>query len=279
MPTFSSDGVEIYYQVAGEGYPLVMAHEFAGDITSWEPQVNYFSRRYQVITYCHRGYPPSEVPNDPAAYSQDLQVGDLYRLLQHLGIKQAHIGGLSMGGTLTIGFAIAHPEMCRSLVIASAGAGSDSGDRERLVASWQSLSESMMTEGMEKFADGYARGAERLQFLRKDPVGWAKFHAGLAAHSAQGSSLTFRGVQMKRKTIYQLEKELQLIRIPTLVMIGDEDGPCVDPAIFMKRNIPGAGLAVFPQAGHTINLEEPDLYNRTVSDFLTSVEAGKWVVR
>ncbi|MBC8281520.1 MAG: alpha/beta fold hydrolase [Chloroflexi bacterium] len=279
MPTFSSDGVEIYYQVAGEGYPLVMAHEFAGDITSWEPQVNYFSRRYQVITYCHRGYPPSEVPNDPAAYSQDLQVGDLYRLLQHLGIKQAHIGGLSMGGTLTVGFAIAHPEMCRSLVIASAGAGSDSGDRERLVASWQSLSESMMTEGMEKFADGYARGAERLQFLRKDPVGWAKFHAGLAAHSAQGSSLTFRGVQMKRKTIYQLEKELQLIRIPTLVMIGDEDGPCVEPAIFMKRNIPGAGLAVFPQAGHTINLEEPDLYNRTVSDFLTSVEAGKWVVR
>ena len=279
MPTFSSNGVEIYYQVAGEGYPLVMAHEFAGDITSWEPQVNYFSRRYRVITYCHRGYPPSEVPNDPAAYSQDLQVEDLYRLLQYLGIEQAHIGGLSMGGTLTVGFAIAHPEMCRSLVIASAGAGSDSGDRERLVASWQSLSESMMTEGMEKFADGYARGAERLQFLRKDPVGWAKFHAGLAAHSALGSSLTFRGVQMKRKTIYQLEGELQNIRIPTLVMIGDEDGPCVDPAIFMKRNIPGAGLAVFPQAGHTINLEEPDLYNRTVSDFLTAVEAGKWVVR
>lgn len=279
MPTFSSDGVEIYYQVTGEGYPLVMAHEFAGDITSWEPQVNYFSRRYQVITYCHRGYPPSEVPDDPEAYSQDLQVEDLARLLRHLGIEQAHIGGLSMGGTLTVGFAIAHPEMCRSLVIASAGAGSDSGDRERLVASWQSLSESMTTEGMEKFADGYARGAERLQFLRKDPMGWAKFHAGLAAHSAQGSSLTFRGVQMKRKTIYQLEKELQQIRIPTLVMIGDEDTPCVEPAIFMKRNIPGAGLAVFPQAGHTINLEEPDLYNWTVSDFLTAVEAGKWVVR
>ena len=279
MPTFSSDGVEIYYQVAGEGYPLVLAHEFAGDITSWEPQVNYFSRRYQVITYCHRGYPPSEVPKDPAAYSQDLQVEDLARLLRHLGIEQAHIGGLSMGGTLTVGFAIAYPEMCRSLVIASAGAGSASSDREQLVALWQSLSESMITEGMEKFADGYARGAEREQFLRKDPLGWAKFHAGLAAHSAQGSSLTFRGVQMKRKTIYQLEEEMKNIRIPTLVMIGDEDGPCVEPAIFMKRNIPGAGLAVFPQSGHTINLEEPDLYNRTVSDFLTAVEAGKWVVR
>ena len=277
MPSFSSDGVEIHYQVAGEGYPLVLNHEFAGDITSWEPQVNFFSRRYQVITYCHRGYPPSGVPDDPAAYSQDHQVEDLCRLLRHWGIEQAHIHGLSMGGTLAIGFAIAHPEMCRSLVIASAGAGSDGGDRERLVASWQSLSESMVAEGMPKFADGYARGAERLQFLRKDPVGWAKFHAGLAAHSAQGSSLTFRGVQMKRPTIYQLQDELKKIKAPTLVMIGDEDTPCVEPAIFIKRNIPSCGLAVFPQAGHTINLEEPDLYNRTTLDFLTAVEAGKWV--
>ena len=111
-----------------------------------------------------------------------------------------------MGGTLTLGFAMTHPEMCRSITVASAGAGSDSGDRERLMASWQALSESMVTEGMEKFADSYARGPERLQFLGKDPVGWAKFHAGLAAHSAQGSSLTFRGVQMKRPTIYHFKK-------------------------------------------------------------------------
>jgi len=276
MPTFSSDGVDIYYEVAGEGYPMVLSHEFAGDITSWEPQVNYFSRRYQVITYCHRGYPPSAVPDDPEAYSQDLQVEDLYRLLNHLGIKQAHIGGLSMGGTLTLGFVMAHPEMCRSIVVASAGAGSDAGDRERLVSSWQALSESMIAEDMEKFAEGYARGAERLQFLRKDPVGWEKFRAGLAAHSAQGSSLTFRGVQMKRPTIYQLQDQLQKINVPTLVMIGDEDTPCVEPAVFMKRNIPSCGLAVFPQAGHTINLEEPDLYNRTIADFLTAVEAEKW---
>ena len=275
MPTFSSDGVEIHYQVAGDGYPLLWSHEFAGDISSWEPQVNFFSRRYQVITYCHRGYPPSEVPNDPAAYSQDDQVEDIYRLLQHLGIEQAFIGGLSMGGTVAISFAIAHPEMCWALIVASAGAGTT--DRHRLLASWQAFSESMISEGMENFADKYARGPERVQFLRKDPVGWAKFHAGLASHSAQGSSLTFRGVQMKRPTIYELEKDIQQIKAPTLVLIGDEDAPCVDAAIFMKRNIPSCGLSVFPQAGHTINLEEPELYNRTVLDFLTAVEAGKWV--
>ena len=279
MPTFSSDGVDIHYQVSGQGYPLVWSHEFAGDITSWEPQVNFFSRRYQVITYCHRGYPPSGVPDDPAAYSQGHQVEDLFRLLQHLGIQQAYISGLSMGGTVAISFAIAHPEMCRALIVASAGAGSDSRDREQMVASWQALSDSMLAEGMEKFADGYARGPERVQFLRKDPVGWAKFHAGLAAHSALGSALTFRGVQMKRPTIYELENHLRRIKVPTLVVIGDEDTPCVEPAIFMKRSIPACGLAVFPQSGHTINLEEPDLYNRTVLDFLTTVEAGKWVER
>ena len=277
MPNFSSDGVDIHYQVVGEGYPLVWSHEFAGDITSWEPQVSFFSRRYQVITYCHRGYPPSGVPDDPQAYSQDHQVEDLRRLLQHLGIQRAYIGGLSMGGTVTISFAIAHPEMCRALIVASAGAGTT--DRERLLASWQALSESMIAEGMEKFADGYARGSERVQFLRKDPVGWAKFRAGLASHSALGSALTFRGVQMKRPTIFQLENDLQKIEVPTLLLIGDEDTPCVEPAIFMKRNIPASGLAVFPQSGHTINLEEPDLYNRMVLDFLTSVEAGKWVAR
>jgi pimeloyl-ACP methyl ester carboxylesterase len=146
------------------------------------------------------------VPDDPAAYSQGIQVEDLYRLLQHLGLEQAHIHGLSMGGTLTLGFALVRPKMCRSITVASAGAGSDAGDLDRLVASWQALSESMVIDGMEKFADCYARGPERVQFLRKDPAGWAKFHAGLAAHSAQGSSLIFQGVRMKRPTIYQIQK-------------------------------------------------------------------------
>ena len=277
MPTFSSYGVNIHYQVAGQGSPLIWSHEFAGDAASWEPQVNFFARRYQVITYCARGYPPSDVPDDPAAYSQERSVEDLHQLLRHLGIQQAYIGGLSMGGSVTVAFAVAHPEMCRALIVASAGAGTT--DRERLLASWQELSERMLSEGMGKFADGYANGPERVQFRRKDPVGWEKFRAGLAAHSAQGSALTFRGVQMRRPTIYAMEQDLERIKAPTLVMIGDEDEPCIEPAVFMKRHIPASGLAIFPQSGHTINLEEPDLYNRTVLDFLTSVEAGKWVQR
>ena len=125
MPTFTADdGVNIHYEVAGAGIPLLFAHEFAGDITSWEPQVNFFTRRYRVITYCHRGYPPSDVPEDPEAYSQDRLVADAKGLLDHLGIDQAYMAGLSMGAATALSFAIAHPETTRALVVASTGTGS-----------------------------------------------------------------------------------------------------------------------------------------------------------
>jgi pimeloyl-ACP methyl ester carboxylesterase len=217
------------------------------------------------------------VPNDPEAYSQGNSVEDLYLLLRHLGIQQAHLGGLSMGGSVVLSFGIAHPEMAKSLIVASAGAGTTG--RDRFLSDGQALSERLLSAGMESVAGEYAQGNTRVQFLRKDPKGWEEFHRGLASHSALGSALTFRGVQMKRPTIYALEDKLHQLRVPTLVLIGDEDEPCIEPAIFMKRHIPMAGLAVFPKSGHTINLEEPDQFNRSVLDFLTAVEADRWPVR
>ena len=277
MPKFSANGVELYYEVTGQGFPLVWSHEFGGCYDSWEPQVRFFSRRYQVITYAARGYPPSDVPEDPDAYAQEIAVEDLYQLLKHLGIGQAHIGGLSMGGSVALNFGIAHPELARSLIVASAGSGST--NREAFLAGAQAVSDRLLSEGMSAVADDYARGDTRVQFLRKDPRGWEEFHRGLASHSALGSALTFRGFQMKRPTVFALEDQLRQMRVPTLIMIGDEDEPCVDPAVFLKRTLPRAGLTVFPQSGHTINLEEPDLFNRTVLDFLTAVEAGGWPER
>jgi pimeloyl-ACP methyl ester carboxylesterase len=274
MPSFSADGVSLYYEVTGTGLPLVWSHEFAGNYESWEPQVRYFSRRYQVITYAAGRYPPSDVPGNPDAYSQGLAVEDLYLLLKHLGIGQAYIGGLSMGGTTALGFGIAHPEMAKALVVASAGSGSTGG--EAFQQSGQALIARLRNEGMGPVANDYARGETRVQFLRKDPRGLEEFHRGLAAHSAQGSALTFGGVQLKRPSVYALEARLRELTMPVLVMIGDEDEPCVEPANFLKRIIPRAGLAVFPQSGHTINLEEPDLFNRTVSDFLTAAEGERW---
>ena len=277
MPKFSANGVNIFYEVTGEGFPLVWSHEFGGSYQSWETQVRFFTRRYQVITYAARGWPPSDVPADPEAYSQDLVVNDLYLLLGHLGISQAHIGGLSMGGSVALNFGIAHPEMARSLVVASAGSGTTG--REAFLASGQALAGRLLSEGMEAVANDYGRSDVRVQLLRKDPRGWEEFHRLLASHSALGSALTFRGFVMARPTIYSLEDKLKQLQVPTLIMIGDEDEPCIEPAIFMKRNIPRSGLAVFPQSGHAINLEEPDLFNLTVWDFLTAVEADRWPQR
>lgn len=269
------NGVKLYYEITGNGFPLVFSHEFAGDYRSWAPQISFFSRRYQVIAYNNRGYPPSEIPPDPEAYSQDILIEDLYQLLMHLQISKAHIVGLSMGGNIALNFGIQHPELCASLVIAGCGAGST--HREQFEQNIRTTVEKLETEGMKNVAEVYSVGPTRLQFKRKDPRGWETFKEQLAEHSAVGSALTFRGVQFNRPTIFKLEDKLKSLRVPTLVLIGDEDEPCIEPAIFMKRHIPSAGLVVLPQSGHTINLEEPDLFNRMTLDFLTAVKEDKWV--
>ncbi len=277
MPLQDINGVKLYYEVTGNGFPLVFNHEFGGDYRSWEMQVRYFARRYKVITYNMRGFPPSEVPTDPHAYSESILVEDLHQLLRHLGISKAHVLGLSMGGNLTLNFGFSHPDMCASLVVAGCGAGSrNRAEYEQVTAKVADLIE---MEGMKAVLEAYTTGTTRLQLSRKDSRGWQEFRDQFAAHSALGAALTLRGVQLRRPSILSLEARLKQLEVPTLLMIGDEDEACIEPAIFMKRHIPCAGLFVFPQSGHTINLEEPVLFNRLVSEFLTVVEAGKWARR
>jgi len=273
MPTAHVNGVDLAYEEFGEGYPLIWIHEFAGSLESWHLQIGFFARRYRVIVYNARGYPPSEVPADPAAYSQDNAVEDLYGLLKHLGIAQAHVGGLSMGGSCALHFGIRHPEMARSLIIAAAGSGSD--NPEEFGATSRALADRLEREGGAGFAD-YGAGPARLTLKRKDPAGYDLFFDWLSKHSPLGSANTMRGVQAGRPPIYVWEKEMEALRIPTLILCGDEDEPCVEPSLFMKRHIPGSGLVFFPKSGHGINLEEPDLYNRLCLDFLTAVEQGRW---
>src|ERR1700680_439077 len=111
------NGVSLYYEVTGEGYPLIFSHEFAGDHRSWEPQGRYFSRTYRCVTLNHRGYPPSAVPDVPAAYSQSNMIEDLRGLARHLGIEQAHWVGCSMGAQGVLMLGMRYPEVCRSLVV------------------------------------------------------------------------------------------------------------------------------------------------------------------
>lgn len=273
VPQAFVNGVQVYYEATGSGFPLVWCHELASDCRSWNKQVRFFSRRYNVIAYNAKGYPPSDVPDSIEAYVQDALVADLHGLLQHLGVKQAIIGGLSMGGSVALNFAIAHPEMARALIIAGTGTGStDPGPYRQQV---EQFAHDLDVQGMQALTE-YAKGPTRIQFMRKDPDGWQNFSRMLLGFSPRGCALTLRGFPARRPTIFELEPHLRQLGMPVLVICGDEDDPCIEPSLFMKRVIPKAGLVFFPRTGHTLNLEEPDLFNHTVQKFLLDVEADRW---
>jgi pimeloyl-ACP methyl ester carboxylesterase len=279
MPTAKVNGVNLFYEEAGEGTPLVFVHEFAGEARSWHLQVRFFARRYRTIAYNARGYPPSDVPDDPKAYSQDQAADDIRGLLDALGMKKAHICGLSMGGYATLHFGLRYPERALSLVVAGAGYGSVAGEREKFRRDVEETAMRFERDGMKAVAEFYTKGPTRVQFMDKDPAGWQEFYEMFCAQSAKGHALTMRGVQMSRPSVYELEDGMKRMTVPTLIMTGDEDEPCLEPGIFMKRKIPSSGLVVMPKAGHTINLEDPDAFNRAVLDFLTAVDAGRWPLR
>jgi pimeloyl-ACP methyl ester carboxylesterase len=279
MPRIRVNGIDLHYEEAGEGTPLVFVHEFAGEARSWHPQMRFFARRYRAIAYCARGYPPSEVPEVPDAYSQDQAVEDIRGVLDALGIGRAHVCGLSMGGYATLHFGLRYPDRARSLVVAGAGYGSAPGDRERFKQDVLATVRQFREGGMAQVAEVYAKGPARVQFMDKDPLGWQEFRDMLAAQSALGHALTMQGVQLTRPSVYELEAGLRTLTVPTLVMTGDEDEPSLDPSLFLKRTIRSAGLVVLPKTGHTINLEEPEAFNRAVLDFLTAVDQGRWPLR
>jgi len=277
MPRITLNGVDLYYEETGHGFPVVFCHEFAGDYRAWDAQVRAFSRLYRCVTYSQRGFPPSSVPTDLDAYTQDLLIDDLRGLLEHLRIQQAHVVGFSMGGSVVLNFALRHPSLCRSIVVVGTGAGTT--QRERFERDIDTVVELIRTQGMQAFAEIYANGPTRQQLKRKDPHGWDVFRVQLAEHSPVGQSLTMLGVMRRRPTIFSLETALHELHVPTLIVIGDEDEPCVDVAVFLKRHISTAGLLVMPQSGHTVNLEEPALFNASILDFLRLVEADRWASR
>jgi len=274
MPSVDVNGVTIQYVEVGRGTPLIFSHEFAGSMESWEAQLRFFARRYRCIAYNNRGYPPSSIPEQAEAYSEEQSVDDLRALLDALQIERAFLCGLSMGGGIVLKFGLRHPARCLGLAIAGAGSGSESRDQF----------EQGMNAYLAEFDRGDIEGAlrvtaenpTRVPLRRKDPLGWNRFADQFLRHSALGSARTLREVQIKRRTIYQVEADMRTLNAPVLVMVGDDDAPCIGPALLMKRSLPNAGLIVFPRSGHAINLEEPDLFNRTLQDFLDDVEHDAW---
>src|SRR5215216_385893 len=280
MPFLTTDDdVKLYYEETGSGTPVVFVHEFAGDYRSWELQIRYFARRYRCIVFNARGWPPSDVPGDVAAYSQARARDDIKSVLDHLEIDKPHVVGLSMGGFATLHFGLSYPDRARSLLVSGVGYGAEKDQRERFRTEAVVIADKLEKEGMAAFAEVYAYGPTRVQFENKDPRGFAEFKRQLTEHSAKGAANTQLGVQRERPSIFDLEPQLKTLKVPTLILNGDEDWPCLLPGVFMKRTIPSAGLLLIPNSGHAINIEEPDAFNTALADFFAQVDSGRWPMR
>jgi len=274
VPTVKLNGVDLAYSLSGSGAPLVFVHEFGGDERSWELQVRHFAQQFLVLTYNQRGFAPSSVPEDSREYSQTLLVGDLEHLLTYLNLGPVHLAGCSMGANIARDFAIARPDLTRSLILVSAGAGSE--NRAEFLKSQAAIASGLEVNGIGFLADNLATVATRASFRRKNPRGFAEFLGYVREHDAQACAHLAREVLMKRKTVPELRSELQALLIPTLIMVGDHDTPCLSPSLALHDWMPHAGLAVLPDCGHTPNLEEPDLFNLLASKFLACVQRGHW---
>lgn len=241
--------------------------------------MRYFSRRHRCVTFGARGYPPSDVPESLDAYSQAIAVTDILAVMDAASIAKAHVVGLSMGGFATLHLGLRAPERALSLVVAGAGYGAEKQYEAYFRDVSLEVAKQFETQGSKQFAKTYSLAGTRVQYQAKDLRGWQEFAAQLGEHSAKGSAMTMRGVQARRPSIYDLEDGLRQMSLPVLVMVGDEDFHCLQPGVFMKMAIPAAGLAVLPKSGHTLNLEEPEAFNRHVAEFIAAVVAGAWKAR
>ena len=272
----AGDGVKLHFEVTGDGPAVLFVHEFAGDVGSWDPQVSRLSRHYRCIAFNARGYPPSDVPEQAARYSQDIAVEDAFAVLDAAGADAAHIVGHSMGAYTALHMGIRRPDRVRSVVAAGCGWGSDPAARDENIALATEVAGMFETEGIVEAARRYADFPMRHRFRDKDPRGWAAFAERLSRHSAAGSALTMANVQARRPTLFDMKRGLETMAAPLLVIVGDEDEACLAGSLMLKECVPNAGLYVVPWASHTINAEEPDLFNRAVLDFLAAVECGGW---
>ena len=275
----ASDGVKLYYEETGQGAPILFVHEFMGEYRSWEAQVRHFSRRYRCIAFNSRGYPPSDVPDNVDVYGFEHQRAGILAVLDGLKIDQAHIVGLSMGAFATFYFGMKWPERARSLTLAGVGSGSMPEARIKFRQESEAAATKLLAEGWDKSAELRGNSPTRVQLQGKNPRAFAEFLGLVKQHSAKGSALTLQGYQALRPSLGDFKEQMAKCTVPTLIISGDEDEPCLDASLMLKRHMPSAGLAFMPQTGHACNLEEPELFNQLCEQFFHQVESGQYRMR
>ena len=253
MPHAKLNGINLYYEVSGSGTPIVLAHGFAGTTKSWLPQVEVFSKEYQFIIYDMRGHGQSDAPMERDLYSWDIAIEDLHQLLMHLGVKEAIVGGLSLGGLVGLHYYEKHPETTKALILADTGPGFRNPitmaqwDQER-----QRVTEVLEKGGMAAYmaspyiSSNYYTTPDVM--VSQPPFGLSNVNIALQTN--------------------QVMVALEQVKVPTLVIVGQNDTNTLAPSNYMHRKIPNSRLAVIPQAGHSSNVEQPGIFNKTILDFL-----------
>jgi pimeloyl-ACP methyl ester carboxylesterase len=249
MPTINRDGVSIYYEVHGSGPPLLLTHGYSSTSAMWHGQIEALSKHHKLVLWDMRGHGQSDYPDDPAAYSEALTIADMAALLDEIGANNAIIGGLSLGGYLSLAFYRAHPQRVRALLIIDTGPGFKKDDaRDAWNKRAFETGERFEREGLAVLKAG---SRERSTVTHRDALGLARAARGM---------LTQRDAR-----VIEL---LPNIKVPSLVVVGADDAPFLAASDYMAAKIPAAKKVVIPAAGHAVNIDQPQAFIEAVLPFL-----------
>lgn len=249
MPMLVRDGVELYYEVHGEGPALLLTHGYSASSRMWAGQVGVLAKHFKTILWDMRGHGRSACPEDSRAYSEEETVADMAALLDAASAETAVVGGLSLGGYMSLAFHLAHPERTRALLIIDTGPGYKNGEaRDAWNARALKTAESFEMEGLGRLAKG---GAETRNAGHRD---------------ARGLALAARGMLAQRDA--RVIESLPHVKVPALVIVGANDAPFLKAADYMAAKIPSAKKAVIPDAGHASNIDRPEIFNSVLLGFL-----------
>ena len=255
MPAIDRDGVNIHYEDHGKGPAILLSHGYSATCRMWDGQIEALKDRYRVIVWDMRGHGQSDYPADQSLYSEAATVGDMKAILDHCGVDRAVIGGLSLGGYMSMAFHVAHPERCRALMLFDTGPGykSDSA-REEWNRSAHQRADRLEREGLAALGPS-------------DEV-------RMSTHrSADGLARAARG--MLTQVDSRIINSLETIRIPTLALVGAEDKNFLNAMDYIAKKIPNATRVVIPDAGHAANLHQPTRFNDAVISFLGKLPPDK----
>ncbi|MCJ7511233.1 MAG: alpha/beta fold hydrolase [Dehalococcoidia bacterium] len=264
MATVTVNGTEVYYEEAGRGFPLLFLHGLAFDTRMWRSQVAALLGKYRCVSIDFRGHGQSAAPG--GEYTLEVMAEDVYQVMRHLGLELAHVAGLSMGGMVAMRLALAHPEVVRSLVLLDTSAGPEQAERAH---QYEMLAQVMREQGPEAIMQGVIPIFFSQAFIGGQPQELEAFKEQFRNLNPQGVYRATLAVARRR----DITDEIKSIRVPTLVIVGDEDmATTPERAEAIHRQIAGSRLEKIVGAGHMTPLEQPEKVTAAIEEFLSQVE-------